>query len=53
MLEAYVEQLLLNVIGSAAVASAVVAGAMTTRLSRELAGLARCRSNPTREKPDL
>ncbi|WP_153885307.1 hypothetical protein [Microvirga tunisiensis] len=33
--------LLLNVMGSAAIASAVVAAVMATRLSRELAGLAR------------
>jgi H+/gluconate symporter-like permease len=50
--EAYVAVLLLNVMGSAAVASAVVAGVMTTRLSRELAGLGQCGSNPSRKKLD-
>jgi hypothetical protein len=34
-----VDVLLLNVMGSAAVASAVVAAVMTNRLSRKLAGL--------------
>ena len=40
-MEAYVDVLLLNVMGSAAIASAVVAAIMATRLSRELAGLPR------------
>jgi hypothetical protein len=35
------EVVLLNVMGSAAVASAVIVGFMATRLSRELAGAAR------------
>jgi hypothetical protein len=38
MREACVEVVLLNVMGSAAVASAVIIGIMTTRLSREMAG---------------
>jgi len=36
-----VDVILLNVMGSAAVASAVVVAAMTNRLSKELAGLSR------------
>ena len=38
MLEALMEVFLLNVMGSAAVASAVIAGIITTRLSREISG---------------
>jgi len=45
------EILLLNVIGSAAVASAIIAGAMSTRLSKELAGSAHDRSDSGRGKP--
>ena len=41
VVEAHVDVLLLNVMGSAAIASAVVAAVIATRLSRELAGLAR------------
>jgi hypothetical protein len=37
VLEAPMEVFLLNVMGSAAVASAVIVGFMTTRLSREIA----------------
>jgi hypothetical protein len=39
MVEAHMDVLLLNVLGSAAVASAVVVAVMTNRLSRELAGM--------------
>jgi hypothetical protein len=50
-MEAHVEIFLLNVMGSAAVASAVVAGAMSRRLSSELAGLDHSRAASCREKP--
>jgi len=50
VLEALVEVFLLNVLGSAAVASAVVACAMTSRLSRELAGLSGSADEPLRHK---
>ena len=39
MLEAHMALLLLNVMGSAALASAVVVGIMASRLSREMAGV--------------
>jgi hypothetical protein len=42
------EMVLLNVMGSAAVASAVIAGVMSTRLSRAMAGMA----DHLPEKPD-
>jgi len=48
-LEARMEIFLLNVMGSAAVASAVLAGAMSNRLSKELAGAARDHSDPNQE----
>jgi hypothetical protein len=46
--EACVEVVLLNVMGSAAVATAVIVGVMTTRLSREMAGT----TGRQPEKPD-
>jgi hypothetical protein len=51
-MEARMEMFLLNVMGSAAVASAIVVGAMTNRLSKELAGLAHNCRNSYLEKPD-
>jgi len=47
-----VEVILLNVMGSAAVASAVIAGVMTARLSREIAGLPDHRSDRPPDNPD-
>ena len=44
------EVFLLNVLGSAAVASAVVACAMTSRLSRELAGPSGSADEPSSHK---
>ncbi|WP_201831608.1 hypothetical protein [Microvirga zambiensis] len=41
---------LLNVMGSAALASAIVAGIMTQRLSREIAGLATIKPDPLPER---
>jgi hypothetical protein len=38
---------LLNIMGSAALASAIVAAIMTQRLSREIAGLATVRPEPS------
>ena len=46
------EVILLNVMGSAAVASAVIAGVVATRLSREMAGLRDSRSERAPEKPE-
>jgi len=37
---------LLNIMGSAALASAIIVGIMSQRLSREIAGLATIRSDP-------
>jgi hypothetical protein len=45
--EAFMEVLLLNVMGSAGVASAVIAGVMAIRLSREIAY-----ASDSRLKPD-
>ncbi len=45
------EIFLLNVMGSAAVASAILAGAISSRLSKELAGSARGGSDSCSEKP--
>jgi len=42
---------LLNVIGSAAVASAVLAGIIANRLSRKIAGSSHTPSDPLDEKP--
>jgi len=58
LLEARVEVFLLNVMGSAAIASAVIVGVLTTRLSRELAGMTGSRPDPARDalrrpRPDL
>jgi hypothetical protein len=47
VLEALMEVFLLNVMGSAAVASAVIVGFITTRLSREIA----CPSDSHLEHP--
>jgi hypothetical protein len=47
VLEALMEVFLLNLMGSAAVASAVIVGVMTTRLSREIA----CSSDSRLEHP--
>jgi hypothetical protein len=44
------EVFLLNMMGSAAVASAVIAGVMSTRLSREIARS--CDSRPEPPKPN-
>ena len=48
--EAFMEVFLLNMMGSAAVASAVIAGVMSTRLSREIARS--CDSRPEPPKPN-
>jgi hypothetical protein len=45
-MEAHMDIVLLNIMGSAALASAIVAGIMSQRLSREIAGLATIRPDP-------
>jgi len=52
MLEALMEVFLLNVMGSAAVASAVIAGIITTRLSREISGSPDSHLDATRKGPE-
>ena len=48
-MEAHMDIVLLNIMGSAALASAIIVGIMTQRLSREIAGLAAIRPNPLQE----
>ena len=50
--EAYVDVVLLNVMGSAAVASALIVGVMTARLSREMAGLNQHVKQPDQGRAD-
>jgi len=45
-MEAHMDIVLLNIMGSAALASAVIAGIMTQRLSREIAGSVAIRPDP-------
>jgi hypothetical protein len=45
-MEAHMDIVLLNIMGSAALASAIIAGIMSQRLSREIAGSVAIRPDP-------